>query len=126
MTYRVDAEDLLLVLGECTSARTKVQDVSILYSATARPESIVLDQRTFVTVPERAAALLDAIIRWEPLDMWNASLGWRAAGLIAQRSGGTLKISALEQMILTSDILDRRVSGVPEIAKRLAPFLRME
>jgi death-on-curing protein len=119
---QVDAEDLLLVLGECTSPRTRVRDPSILYSATARPESVVLGNETFETVPERAAALLHAVVRWEPLDMWNASLGWRAARLVADRNGSELKMSALDQMELTNAILRRRLDDVPEIARLIAPF----
>jgi death on curing protein len=118
----VEVEDLLLVLGECTPAHTRVRDVSILYSAAARPESVVLDRETFETVPERAAALLHAVVRWEPLDMWNASLGWRAARLMAERNGGRLKMSPLDQMELINAITGRQVDDVPEIAKLLAPF----
>lgn len=53
-------------------------------------------------------------------------LGWRAARLMADCNGGDLVMSALDRMILTSEILDRRVDDVPEIAKRLAPFLRTD
>ena len=124
MTGRVDVEDLLLVLGECTSRHTRVRDISILFSATARPESYAFNKQTFETVPERAAALLHSIVRWEPLDMWNASLGWRAARLMAKHNGSSLTMSPLDQMTLTSEIIDRRVDDVSEIAKQLEPFLR--
>lgn len=124
MTRRLEVEDLPVVLGECTGPGTRVRDVSILYSAIARPESFAMNKRTFPTVPGRAAAILHAILRWEPLDMWNASLGWRAARLMADHNGSELAMSALDQMILTGEILGGHVDDVPEIAKRLAPFFR--
>ena len=45
---------------------------------------------------------------------------------MARTDGAELTISALDRMILTSEILGGRVDDVIEIAKRLAPFLRTE
>ena len=83
-----------------------------------------MSRQTFDSTPERTAALLHAIIRWEPLDMWNSSFCWYAARLMARTHGAELAMPALDRMILTNDIVDGRADDVPEIAKRLAPFLR--
>src|SRR5262249_37433663 len=98
MTRRVEAEELLAFIGESTRPQTRVRDVSILYSAAARPESVIMTKRTFESLPERTAALLHAIIRWEPLDMWNASFGWHAARFIARIDGADLVVSDLDRM----------------------------
>ncbi|MFC7276751.1 hypothetical protein ACFQS1_22395 [Paractinoplanes rhizophilus] len=126
MTRRIDAEELLAFTGESTAPYTRVRDAGILYSAAARPHSAIMTRQTYESVPERTAALLHAIIRWEPLDMWNASFGWAAAGFFAETSGADLAMSPLDRMVLTSEILDGRVDDVGEIAKRLAPFMRTE
>jgi death on curing protein len=124
MTQRIDAEDLLAFIGESTAPRTRVRDVSILFSAAARPDSAVVKKRTFESVPEQTAALLHAIIRWEPLDMWNASFGWAAARFFAETSGADLAVSPLDRMILTCEIQDGRMNEVAEIAKRIEPYMR--
>jgi len=126
MTRRIEAEDLLPFIGEATGPRTRVRDGSILYSAAARPELVITSKRTFESLPERTAALLRAIIRWEPLDMWNPSFGWYAARFVARIGGAELAMSPLDRMVLTSEILDGRVDEVGEIAKQLAPFIRTE
>lgn len=124
MTERLEAEDLLVLLAESTAPFTRVRDASVLYVAAARPESTIVNERTFKTLPGRTAALLHAIIRWEPLEMWNASLGWRAVRATVEINGGTLVMSSLDRMILANEIMDGRVDDVMAVAKRLAPFLR--
>jgi death-on-curing protein len=124
MSRRIEAEDLLALIGQSSAPHTRVRDAGILYSAAARPESVLMSKRTYESTSERIAALLHAIMRWAPLDMWNPSFGWYAAELMARTDGAELTISALDRMILTSEILDGRVDDVTEIAKRLAPFLR--
>lgn len=124
MTDQLDAEDLLLVLGESTGPQTRVRDASILYSSAIRPGAAIVGRPVFSDLPSYAAALLHSINRWEPLEMWNASFGWRATRALVKVNGGDLAMSAQDRMILTNDIVDRRVDQVAEIAERLAPFLR--
>lgn len=126
MSRRVAAEELLAFIGQSTGPHTRVRDPSILCSVAARPDHLFMSERIFDSTAERTAALLHAIIRWEPLDMWNTSFCWYAAQFIARTDGADLDMSPLDRMTLTDEIVNRRVDDVPEIAKRLAPFLRTE
>jgi hypothetical protein len=71
----------------------------------------------------RAASLLYSIVRWEPLDMWNASFGWRAVAALVGVSGYRLTTSAKDRMTLTDELSDDSLDDVEEIASRLDPFL---
>jgi death-on-curing protein len=123
MIGRLDAEDLLLVLGESTGPQTRVRDPSILCSSAFRPNARIVGKPVFDDLPSHAAALLHSITRWEPLDMWNASFGWRAIRTLVKINGGELQMSAQDRMILTNEIVDGRIDDVAEIADRLVPFL---
>jgi death-on-curing protein len=118
-----DAEDLLLVIGESTGPQTRVRDGGILCAAAARPEAVLAGKRVYAAMSWRAAALLHSIVRWEPLDMWNASFGWRAVVALVGVSGGQLMMPGKDRMVLTDDIVQGALDDVEDIAKRLAPFL---
>jgi death-on-curing protein len=118
-----DAEDLLLVIGESTGPQTRVRDGGILCAAATRPEAVLAGRRVYAAMSLRAAALLHSIVRWEPLDMWNASFGWRAVVAFVGVSGGQLMMTGKDRMVLTDDIVQGALDEVEDIAKRLAPFL---
>jgi death-on-curing protein len=119
----IDAEDLLLVLGESTGPQTRVRDGGILYAAAARPEATLAGDRVYAAVSWRAAALLHSIVRWEPLDMWNASFGWRAVVALLGVSGGQLMMPGKDRMVLTDEIIEGLLDDVEDIASRLDPFV---
>jgi death-on-curing protein len=121
--HDIDAEDLLLLLGESTGPQTRVRDGGILYAAAARPGARLASERVYIALSWRAAALLHSVVRWEPLDMWNASFGWRAVAALVGANGSRLSMSAKERMILTDEIADGAIDSVEEIASRLAPCL---
>jgi death on curing protein len=124
MNGRLDAEDLLLLLGESTGPGTIVRDFSILCASVVRPDAALIKEPVWSTVSERTGAILHSITRWEPLDMWNAGLAWSAARVFAAANGYELDVPAIERMSLTVDMLDGRVESVPDISARLTPFLR--
>jgi death-on-curing protein len=121
---RVDAEDLLYVLSESTGPQTRVREGGILYAAAARPEAVILGQRLYGPVAWQAAALLHSIIRWEPLDMWNAGFGWRAVAALVGVQGRELMMAAEDRMTLTEEITSGALDSVEQIGSRLVPFLR--
>jgi death on curing protein len=83
-----------------------------------------MNEQIYRDLPSRAAALLHSITRWEPLEMWNGGLGWRATNVLAQLNGAELEMPWKDRMILTAEITDGRVDSVADIAAFLAPFLR--
>ncbi|GAA0451090.1 hypothetical protein Ade02nite_75970 [Paractinoplanes deccanensis] len=123
MTASIDAEDLILLIGESTGPLTRVRDGTVLYSAAARPDATIMDRVLLKDPAERVAALLHAIVRWEPLDMWNAGFGWRAAAALASRDSLRLTVSPQDRMIIVQEIRDGRLNDPAAVAERLKPFM---
>jgi death on curing protein len=123
MTPWPRGEDLLTLLGESTGPHSRVAGGGILVAAAVRPNAVLNDGSTYSTVLAKAAALMHAIMVWEPLDYWNSGLAWAATRAFLERHGLPLTMPAKDRMELTADITARSVQEVDEIASRLAPYL---
>ena len=71
------AEDLLSIAEEVLGT-SAVRDVGLLDSAAHRPQASVFGQDAYPTIHEKAAALLDAVVRHHALVDGNKRLGWAA------------------------------------------------
>ena len=100
-----------------------MRDGGILYAAVARPAATLAGAIIYRTALDQAAALLHGIIRWRPLDVWNAKLGWAAAAIHLERDGYRLTMPPKELMRLTDELTSGAVDTVREISNRLAPFI---
>ncbi len=78
MTIEYLTLDDLLALGADLGV-TEVRGVGLLDSAAHRPSSSVLGQDAYPTLHEKAAVLLESIVRNHPLVDGNKRLGWMAA-----------------------------------------------
>jgi death-on-curing protein len=126
MNRGLDPEGLLILLGESTGPRTRIRDASILYASTQRPGAVIMESPVFSDLSSQAGALLHSIIRWEPLDMWNASFAWRAIRALVKANGCTLDMSPWERMTLTDDLMIGALDDVVVIGARLKPCLRLK
>jgi death-on-curing protein len=114
----------LHLLAQATGPGSHVRDAGILVAVASRPHARILDSVVYPTLLEQSAALLHGIVVWRPLTLWNAGLAWTAAFAMLTRNGFDLAISAWEQMTITDEISSGALDDVPDIALRLAPFLR--
>jgi death-on-curing protein len=73
-------EDLLLVAEETIGAPA-VRDVGLLDAAAHRPQASAFGQDAYPTIHEKAAALLEAVVRNHALVDGNKRLGWAAAAV---------------------------------------------
>lgn len=121
----VDAEDLLMVLGEATGAQTRVRDAGILCAAARRPDAVIFGEDVYLTIARRVSALLHGVIRWQPLDMRNARLAWRAVAISLGRVGLVLEMPEAERRKVTDEITSSAIDSVDEIVIRLAPYMRV-
>ncbi len=111
------------MIGEAAGADVRVRDGGVLFAAAARPAATLAGVTIYRTSAEQAAALLHAVVRWRPLDVWNANLGWAAAATHLQRDGCILAMPPKERMRLTEELMAGAADSVPEIARRLAAFI---
>lgn len=76
MTRFLQTEDLLLLADDLGVG--PVRDLGLLASSAARPQTSLYGVEAYPALDEKAAALLDSIVRNHPLIDGNKPLGWLA------------------------------------------------
>lgn len=77
MTSFLETEDLLALAADLGVG--PVRDLGLLASSTVRPQTSLYGVEAYASLDEKAAALLDSIVRSHPLVDGNNRLGWLAA-----------------------------------------------
>lgn len=118
VTY-LDLELLLLMVDE--TGLQAVRDVGLLESAAMRPQTSVFGDDAYPTLDEKAAALLESIVRNHPLIDGNKRLGWIAAKTFYVMNGVALPAPHDAAYDLVIGIAEGRVD-YHESAARLAAW----
>ncbi|WP_374455012.1 type II toxin-antitoxin system death-on-curing family toxin [Nocardioides sp.] len=74
MTDHLTLDDLLTLVDDLDIG--PVRDIGLLESAAHRPAAIVWGQEVYSTIDEKAAALLESVVRNHALVDGNKRLGW--------------------------------------------------
>ncbi|RYJ05741.1 MAG: type II toxin-antitoxin system death-on-curing family toxin [Actinomycetales bacterium] len=98
-----------------------VRDVGLLDSAAHRPRTSVLGDDAYPTLDEKAAVLLESIVRNHPLIDGNKRLGWLATAITYALNGVTLDAPEDDAYDLVIGIAEGRVD-YHESAARLASW----
>ena len=77
-------EDLLTIVERY--GLQAVRDVGLLDSAAHRPQTSLFGDDAYPTIAEKAAVLLESIVRNHPLVDGNKRLGWIAAVMFLERN----------------------------------------
>jgi death on curing protein len=91
-------EDLLSIAEEVLGAPT-VRDIGLLDSAAHRPQASAFGQDAYPTIHEKAAALLDAVVRHHALVDGNKRLGWAAAAVVYDLNGFDLDPPSVDEAV---------------------------
>lgn len=92
MTSRVeylDLDDLIYLAGQVVGDPPPVRDVGLLGSAAARPQTIVMGKDAYPEMWEKAAALLQSIVKNHALIDGNKRLAWLATAVFLEINGVT-------------------------------------
>ena len=90
MTSRVeylDLDDLIYLAGQLLGDPPPVRDVGLLGAAAARPQTTVMGKDAYPEIWEKAAALLQSIVKNHPLVDGNKRLGWLATAVFLEING---------------------------------------
>lgn len=90
MTGRVeylDLDDLIYLAGQLFGDPPPVRDVGLLGAAAARPRTTVSGTDAYGTLWEKAAALLQSLVKNHPLVDGNKRLGWLATAVFLEING---------------------------------------
>ncbi len=91
MTTFLSLEDLLLLVEDLGVG--PVRDVGLLDSAAHRPQTSLFGEDAYPTLADKAAALLESIVRNHALIDGNKRLGWLATVVFCGLNGSTLDTS---------------------------------
>lgn len=89
MTEFLTLEDLLALVADLGVG--PVLDVGLLESAAARPRTSLWGQDAYATLAEKAAVLLESLVRNHPLVDGNKRLGWLATVVFYGLNGRTVE-----------------------------------
>jgi death-on-curing protein len=89
-------EDLLSIAEEVLGAPA-VRDIGLLDSAAHRPQASAFGQDAYATIHEKAAALLDAVVRHHALVDGNKRLGWAATVVFYDLNGFDLDPPSVDE-----------------------------
>ena len=80
----LDLDDLIYLAEQLLGSPPPVRDVGLLASAAARPRTTVMGVDAYPDVWEKAAALLQSLVKNHPLVDGNKRLGWLATAVFLE------------------------------------------
>ena len=116
----LDLEDLLHVAERATGAPVQVRDIGLLESAAARPRASAFGADAYVTLHDKAAALLHSIAWNHALVDGNKRLGLAAVIAFYGVNGRRLMMTNDEAYDLVMAVAAGNVEDVAQIAQLLA------
>jgi death-on-curing protein len=115
------AEDLLAIAEEILGVPA-VTDVGLLDSAAHRPQASVFGQDAYPSIHEKAAALLDAVVRHHALVDGNKRLGWAATAVFYDLNGLDLAPPSVDEAVELVVALAAGHLELGKLAERLASW----
>ena len=83
----LDIEDLIGLAELLLGSPAPIRDAGLLGAAAARPQTSVLGQDAYPTALDKAAALLQSIVKNHPLIDGNKRVGWLATAVFLELNG---------------------------------------
>ncbi|HEY4022817.1 MAG TPA: type II toxin-antitoxin system death-on-curing family toxin [Pseudonocardiaceae bacterium] len=114
-------DDLLALANDL--GVSKVRDLGLLDSAAHRPKSSLMGQDAYPTLHEKAAVLMESVVRNDPLVDGNKRLGWMAVFVFYGLNGFDLHAPEDDAYDLVIAVTTGSV-GYAGAAERLADWVR--
>lgn len=115
----LDLEDLLYIAERATGAPVELRDAGLLEAAAARPQASAFGTDAYVTIHEKAAALLHSVARNHALVDGNKRLGLAAVIATYGLNGWRLTMTNDEAYEFVMAIASGALDDVTLIAQRL-------
>jgi death-on-curing protein len=123
VTEYLTLESLLQVAEGAIEGDVVVRDFGLLESAVARPRTTVFGAEAYPTMTQKAAALLESLVRNHALVDGNKWLGWLATEVFCFLNGWLVVAADDDKFDLVMDVAAGAVPDVQKIAERLEPWL---
>jgi death-on-curing protein len=115
----LDVEDLLHIAERATGAPAELRDVGLLEASAARPRSSALGTDAYVTIHEKAAALLHSVVRNHALVDGDKRLGLGAVIAFYGLNGWRLTMTNDDAYEFVMAIASGALDDLAPIARRL-------
>jgi len=115
----LDVEDLLHIAERATGAPAELRDVGLLEASAARPRSSALGTDAYVTIHEKAAALLHSVVRNHALVDGDKRLGLGAVIAFYGLNGWRLTMTNDDAYEFVMAIAFGALDDIAPIARRL-------
>jgi len=119
MVEYLTLEDALALIEDL--AVGPVRDLGLLDSALHRPATMLWGHDAYATIDEKAAALLDSLVRNHPLVDGNKRLGWLATLVFLDINGQWVEASDNDAYRLVMDVAAGKLS-LKEITSALSQW----
>ncbi|MGH3647671.1 MAG: type II toxin-antitoxin system death-on-curing family toxin [Micromonosporaceae bacterium] len=116
---------LIRLAGFACGGEVLIRDHGLLASAAERPATALFGEEQYPSLLEKAAALMHSIARFHPLVDGNKRLAWVAAAALCELNGGYVVATNDQAYELTMKVAAAELDEVGEIAKALAPLVRL-
>ncbi|HEV8648978.1 MAG TPA: type II toxin-antitoxin system death-on-curing family toxin [Actinomycetes bacterium] len=118
---RLTVEDLLIIAEEAIG-EPAVRDIGLLDSAAHRPQASAFGKDAYPTIDEKAAALLEAVVRNHALVDGDKRLAWSAAVVLYDLNGFDLDPPTVDEAVdLVIEVATGQVD-LPRLTERLASW----
>ena len=118
MNY-LDPGDLFRIAEAAIGSPPTVRNPGLMGSAATRPQAVVNGQESYATVHRKAAALLHALLRTNPLAGGNQQLAWAATAVFLDVNGEPATLAQRDAVDLVTGVADRSIDDIDVIAARL-------
>lgn len=116
MTAYLTLEEALRIANGVLGAQPEVRDIGLLDSALARPQTTLFGADAYETVYQKAAALLQSIVRNHPLVDGNKRLGFTCTAVFLHVNGHPLSLDdeteAYDLVIAVSTGVASEIDGI--------------
>jgi death on curing protein len=114
-------EDLLLI-AEATLGQPAVRDIGLLDSAAHRPQASAFGKDAYPTIHEKAAALLEAVVRDHALVDGNKRLAWAAVVVLYDLNGFDLDPPSVDEAVELVVTVAAGQTELTKLTERLASW----
>jgi death on curing protein len=119
VTEYLTLDSLMQVADVAIEGEVAVRDYGLLESALARPRTTVFGSDAYPTLAEKAAALLESLVRNHALVDGNKRLGWLATVTFLWLNGYDVVADDDASFDLVVAVAEGAFDGVEKIAERL-------
>lgn len=119
MTFYLTVEEALSIARAVTGGPVQIRDLGLVEAAVARPQATAFGEPAYRTLDEKAAAMLQSLVRNHPLVDGNKRMGFGCTSVFLHANGAPLELDEEAAYDLVIDVVTGALDTVTDIAAAL-------